>query len=225
MLVVSDILRDATRFQIVGSEEFLRSTPKGSVVNVQLDYRYMKLGYYVSMHAETHGNRVIPTCLNIVDAYNNAIILARSEKRGIPVAPHIETNDMEKIARKLGYPLVLFPLNPVSYDILRIANDEEELDRSMKSLGMNYRYPVTAQALMGRLRTVKSIFGTANLPEANSVAGKCFEEFMIPLCKLYIQESDEKCYLCSMSPLKPNDLEPSDLQVIREKIEDLGESL
>lgn len=225
MLVVSNILQDEKGFKVLSSEEFLRQTVKEPVINIQPDYRYMKLGYYVSMHAEAQGTRVIPTCIDVLDAYNNALLLARSEKKGIPIPPHLETNNIDEIVGKLDFPLIIFPLNPFSYDIHRIVNTEEELFRSVKSLGMNFRYPVSAQSLMGRIHAVKSVLGSAQPREMSSVVRECYEEFRIPLCKLYIQREGENCYLCSMSPLKLGDLKPSDLQTIKEKIKDTGREI
>jgi len=217
LLVVSDILPHDNPPKVISSEDYLRSKLKGPVINIQLDYRYMKTGYYVSTHAETNGNRVIPTCTDIIDAYNNAIFLMRSEKRGIPTPAHVATNSVEEITDKLGFPSILFPLNPVSYDTYRIARSGDELIKAVKNLGMNRGYPVSAQALLGPVETVKSVFGSVQLKEANSAAEKCYKEFMIPLCKLYIQRTAEKCYLSSMAPLRPSDLEPKDLQAISEK--------
>lgn len=223
MLIVSDILQNEKIQGVVSSEDFLKSKIEDTVINIQADYRYMKLGYYVSMHAETQGNRVIPTCTNIIDAYNNTILPARSKKKGIPIPDYIVTNSVEEIVTELEFPLVLFPLNPVSYDTFRIADSKKELVEAMKSLGMNFRYPVTAQTLVGRLENVKSIFGSTKTYETGSIAKKCYEEFEIPLCKLYIQRTEERNYLCSMSPLQKPDLEPIDLKTISEKLQDMRE--
>lgn len=221
MLIVSDILQDEKHKEVVSSEDFLRSKVEDTVINIQTDYRYMKLGYYVSMHAEAQGNRVIPTCSNILDAYNNAILPVRSKRKGIPIPDYIVTDSVEEIVRELNLPLVLFPLNPVSYDTFRTAYSKKELVKAMKSLGMNFRYPVNAQTLLGQLETVKSIFGSTKIYEAIPIAEKCYEEFKIPLCKLYIQRTEERCYLSSISPLQKTDLEPIDLKTITEKLQDM----
>ncbi len=223
MLIVSDILRDEKIQGIISSEDFLKSKIKDTVINIQADYRYMKLGYYVSMHAETQGNRVIPTCANVIDAYNNAVLLARSKKKGIPISNYIISNSAEEIIRELEFPLVLFPLNPISYDNVRIVDSKKKLIGAMKSLGLNFRYPVTAQTLVGRLETIKSIFGSTKTYETSSITKKCYEEFQIPLCKLYIQRTEERSYLCSISPLQKPDLEPIDLKMISEKLQDMRE--
>jgi len=225
LLVVSDILRGNNIFKVVGSEEYLNSTLRDSVINVQPDYRYMKLGYYVSVYAESRENRVIPRCTDIIDAYNNAVLLLRSERRGIPVPIHVATNSMEEILGRLDFPMVLFPLNPFSYDIFRTVDSKGELTDAMRSLGMNFRYPVSAQALSNRqMLAVKSIFGSVELEEAGPIAERVYEEFRIPLCKIYIQRGEGKCYLCGVSPLQPTDLKPSDLETIRKKIVEMGEN-
>jgi hypothetical protein len=225
LLIISDILQEEKKRKVMSSETFLRSEIEDTIINIQTDYSYMKLGYYVSMHAESQGNKVTPTCINIIDAYNNAVLISRSVKKGIPVPDYLVTNSVEEIIKELNLPLILFPLNPVSYDTFRIANSRNELVGAVRSLGMNFRYPVIAQTLVGRLETVKSIFGSTNIHEARSITKKCYKEFEIPLCKLYIQTIEDRCYLCSMSPLQKTDLEPIDLKTIIHKLQNTRELL
>jgi hypothetical protein len=45
--------------------KFLESSIKEPTLNINNDYRYMKTGYYVSLHAEVLGSKVIPTSENI----------------------------------------------------------------------------------------------------------------------------------------------------------------
>jgi len=208
-------------FKVLSSEEYLKAALKDQVINVQHDYRYMKKGYYVSVHAEALGNTVIPTSTNIIDAYNNATLMVRAKKMGIPVAAHTVTDKVNKIVKRLRFPLVLFPVNPVSYDIFRTVRSREELAEAMRSLGMNFRYPVSAQALTGDIQAVKSIFGSVKVTAAESLAKSCYEEFALPICKLYVQRTRKKCLLSGMAPLRRNDLKPSDLQVVAEKIEEM----
>jgi hypothetical protein len=39
---------------------FLESSIKDTTININNDYRYLKTGYYVSLHAEVLGSNVIP---------------------------------------------------------------------------------------------------------------------------------------------------------------------
>lgn len=221
MLIVSDFLQSTNLFKVLSSEDYLKTVLKDSVINIQYDYRYMKKGYYVSVHAEALGNTVIPTSTNIIDAYNNAVLMVRAKKTGIPIAAHTVTDKVDEIVGRIHFPLVLFPVNPVSYDISRTVRSKEELTEAMRSLGMNFRYPISAQALSGGIQAMKSIFGSVKVTAAESLAKRCYEEFNLPICKLYVQRTEKKYLLSGIAPLRPNDLEPSDLKIAAEKIEDM----
>jgi hypothetical protein len=60
--------------------QFLESTIKAFTININNDYRYMKTGYYVSLHAEILDNAVIPTSENILDSNRPPILLLRAAK-------------------------------------------------------------------------------------------------------------------------------------------------
>ena len=56
VLVVSNI--DLTNnIQVMKPATFLDSTIKEATLNINNEYRYMKTGYYVSMHAEILGKQ------------------------------------------------------------------------------------------------------------------------------------------------------------------------
>jgi len=221
LLIVTDIPQLKRLPKTRSSKDYLRSRLEEDIVNIQLDYRYMKIGYYVSMHAEALGSKVIPTSIDIIDSYNNAAFLARAENIGIPTSNRITTDNIEEILGRIEFPIILFPLNPFSYDTYRITKSEEELFEGMKSLGMNFRYPLSAQSFTGELKEMKTIFGYTEMEGYNSIATKFFEEFRIPLIKLYIQADGKKHYLSAAAPLKQSDLENWVIKTIEEKIEEL----
>ncbi len=214
-----------TDLTVVRSRDFLNSSIKDFVVNLQCDYRYMKIGYYVSMHAEILGNGVIPECSDILDAYSVPILLLRSLKKGIPTSPHVVTNDVKDIEFELDFPMVVFPVNPFSHDTYRVVRSEGSLYRAARSLGIDYHYPVCVEPLLGDVQTVKSIFGSASRGEASGVCEQFYEEFRMPLCKLHIQRVDDKCYLCGASRLRPDEVDASDLQIAARKIGEIVEEI
>jgi len=198
---------------------FLEATIKDTTLNLSNDYRYLKTGYYVSLHAEILGNQVIPTCENIIDSNRTPILLLRAAKAGIPTLPFVVTDSVKKIMAEIGFPLVIFAVNPFIHDGYRTAANKSALYRAMKSLGMNYKFTVCAQPLKGEMISAKSIFGkNDNGDEVASISTKVFELFKIPVCKLHIQKVEGKAYLCGMQPLAKEELSPNDLKTISRNI-------
>jgi hypothetical protein len=56
MIIVSEEEDDSDSSPLI----FLRQPVNESVLNVNHDYRYLRMGYYVSAHAETYGVEATP---------------------------------------------------------------------------------------------------------------------------------------------------------------------
>jgi hypothetical protein len=199
---------------------FLDSSIKDSTININNDYRYLKTGYYVSLHAEVLGNSVIPSCENIIDSSRTPILLLRAKLAGIATLPFLVTDSVKDIIAELNLPVVIFAVNPFIYYGYKLAANKSALYRAMKSLGMNYKFTVCAQQLKGEMVSVKSIFGKSQLDdeEVNKISEKVYELFKIPICKLHIQKVDGKAYLNALQPLKENELSQFDLELISKEI-------
>ncbi len=224
VLVVSNI--DLTNnIQVMKPATFLGSTINEPTININNEYRYMKTGYYVSMHAEILGNHVIPSCENIIDSSRTPILLLRAAKAGVPTLPFLVTDSVKKIATEIGYPAILFAVNPFIYDGFKVAHNESALYRAMKSLGMNYKFAICAQPLRGELFTIKSFFGQTNNhdPQTQEIAQKVYEIFRIPLCNLHIQKTVDKAYLCGLQPVTKKELSEEDLQKISKEVSLISE--
>lgn len=220
MLVVSSInLTDGLK--TVRPSEFLDSSSKGFIVNINNEYRYLKTGYYVSLHAEILGNQVIPSSKNIIDTSRTPILLLLAAKAGIDTLPFIVTDCVKKIVSEIGLPAVVFAVNPFIYEGFEVANNKSGLYRALKSLGMNYKFDVCAMPLKGQMITVKSFFGKCQNTdqEVDAIAEKVYEFFKIPICKLHIQKVEGKAYLNGLQPLKQTELASSDLEVIAKEIQ------
>ena len=200
--------------------KFLDSTIKGFTININNDYRYLKAGYYVSLHAEILGNRVIPSSENIIDSSRTPILLLRAARAGIPTLPFIVTDSVKKIISEVGLPVVLFAVNPFIHNGYKVAANKSALYRAMKSLGMNYKFTVCAQPLKGEMQSVKAFFGKCQLAdkEVNAISEKVYELFKIPICKLHIQKVDGKAYLSGLQPMKENELSQCELELISKEI-------
>jgi hypothetical protein len=198
---------------------FLKSTIKGFTLNLNNDYRYLKTGYYVSIHAEVLGNTVIPSSENIIAANRTPILLLKASKVGIPTLPYLVTSSVKQILSQTTFPLIVFAVNPFSYDGYKIAKNRSALYRAAKSLGMNYKFAVCVQPLKGEMVSLKSIFGRCELKgEVTRISEKVYETFKIPICKLHVQIIEGKAYLCGLQPLKKEEILSSDLEVILEEI-------
>jgi len=218
MLVVSSF--DLTSNpRVLTPAKFLASTLKDLTLNLTNDYRYMKTGYYVSLHAEILGGRVIPSSENIIDTGRTPILLLRAEKARIPTLPFIVTDSIKKIIAALEFPVVIYAINPFIHDGYKTANNRTALYRAVKSLGMNYKFAICAQPLKGEMYTVKSFFGKCSEEtEIQNIAEKVYKFFQIPICKLHIQKVDGKAYLSALQPLSQTELASSDLNTISQEV-------
>src|SRR3989337_4425688 len=161
MLVVSNF--DLTNnVRVMKPAKFLSSTIKDFTLNLSNDYRYMKTGYYVSLHAEILGNPVIPSSENIIDSSRTPILLLRAQRAGIPTLPFIVTDSIQKITSELGFPIVVYAINPFIHDGYKTANNKTALYRAVTSSGMNYKFAVCAPPMQGKIFSCKSFFGKCN---------------------------------------------------------------
>lgn len=224
VLVVSNIDLKTTA-PIAKPSDFLKSSLRDFILNVNNDYRYMKTGYYVSLHAEALGNRVIPTTENAVDAYRLPILLVRALKNGVPVIPYIVTGSAKQVMMQFSFPVVVFAVNPLSFNGYQTAKNRTALYKAIKSLSMNYRYVVCAQPLYGEMISYKSFFGECEVKDegAKEIARKIYETFNVPVCKLHVQLFNGKAYLCGFQPVKYEEITPSDLDVISKMVSQFSE--
>jgi len=218
VLVVSSIgLSDS--LHALTPSAFLESSKKDFTLNLTNDYRYLKTGYYVSLHAEVLGSNVIPTSENIIDSSRIPILLLRAKRAKIPTIPFVVTDNVKKIVEEVGFPAVVFAVNPFIYEAYQIAKNLSALYRAVKRLGMNYKFAVCAQPLKGEIHTVKSVFGKADADsQISSLSQRVYELFKIPLCKLHIQKAEDNAFLCGLEPLKETELSNADKDVISREI-------
>ena len=218
MLVVSNIDL-TTDSRVIDPATFLDSTIKEPTLNINNEYRYLKTSYYVSLHAEVLGNTVIPSCENIIDSSRTPILLLRAARAGVPTLPFLVTDSIKKIVTQLGFPVVVFAVNPFMYDGYKTANNKSALYRAMKSLGMNYKFAVCAQPLKGEIVTFKSFFGKCSQDaETQKISKQVYDVFNIPVCKLHVQKADGKAYLCGLQPVSKEELSRQDLKMISSEV-------
>ena len=218
MLVVSniDLTTDLPRMK---PSAFLKSSIKDFTLNLNTDYRYLKTGYYVSMHAEVLGNPVIPSTESIIDASRTPILLLKASKAGIPTLPYLMTDSVKQITTQFAFPVVVFAVNPFSYEGYKIAGNRSALYRAVKSLSMNYKFAVCVQPFKGEMLSFKSIFGKCeHAGEVAQISERVYDTFKIPICKLHVQTIGGKAYLCGLQPLRIEEVFPSDLETVSTEI-------
>jgi hypothetical protein len=198
---------------------FLRTSVKDFILNLNNDYRYLKTGYYVSMHAEVLGNGVIPSSESTIDANRTPILLLKASKAGIPTLPYLVTDSVKRIMSEFSFPVVVFAVNPFSYDSFKTAGNKSALYRALKSLGMNYKFAVCVQPLRGEMVSFKSIFGKCEQDDTlKTISERVYETFKVPICKLHVQRVGQEAFLCGLQPLKKEEITAEDLTVISEEI-------
>jgi hypothetical protein len=180
----------------------------------------MKIGYYVSMHAEILENPVIPKCRDILDAYKTPILLLRAKNNGLLVPPYIVSDNAKDIEFEIGFPMLIFPVNPFSNGSYRIVHSEGSLYRTMNSLSMNHKYPICAESLNGPIYAIKVLFGCVKYPLLMEMASKIFCDFRLPVFQLIVQIINGKPYLCGLVPLCAEDVNLSDLEFLSTKVEE-----
>jgi hypothetical protein len=219
VLVVSNF--DLTdELKALKPSQFLESSIKDTTININNEYRYLKTGYYVSLHAEVLGNNVIPSCENIIDSSRTPILLLRAKRAKIPTLPFLVTDSVKKIMTELKLPVVVFAVNPFIYEGYQVAKNKSALYRALKSLGMNYKFTVCAQPLAGEMFTVKSFLGKSQIEDEqiSAITEKVYELFKIPICKVHVQKTEGKAFLCGLEPMKENELSKNDLELISKEI-------
>ncbi len=163
---------------------FLRQPVHDSVLNINHDYRYLRMGYYVSAHAETFGVEVTPNCTEIMDAYRNPLLMEKAKRHGL------RTNDyslVTSVRGEIDSPVVLFAVNPFTNNSMKVVESSSILPGMVKRMSMDARFPVSLHPLTGEVVEFIQMFGESTNEETEEFAKKFYEVFNIPICKLIVQ--------------------------------------
>jgi len=166
---------------------FLRQPVHDSVFNINHDYRYLRMGYYVSAHAETYGVEVTPNCMEIMDAYRNPLLMEKAKRHGI------RTNEYRLITSaksEINAPAVLFAVNPFTNNSMKVVDSGSKLPEMIKRMSMGARFPVSLHPLTGEVLEIIQMFGESTNEETQVFTKRFYEVFNIPICKLVVQIDD-----------------------------------
>jgi len=191
---------------------FLRQPVHDSVLNINHDYRYLRMGYYVSAHAETFGVEVTPNCTEIMDAYRNPLLMEKAKKHGLRTSDY---RLVTSVRSEIGAPVVLFAVNPFTNNSMKVVNSGSRLPGMIKRMSMDARFPVSLHPLTGEVLEIIQMFGESTNEETSGFAEKFYEVFNIPICKLIVQIDDSGVVLNHCEPATKKEVK---WDIVHEKV-------
>ncbi|MDO9096612.1 MAG: RimK-like ATPgrasp N-terminal domain-containing protein [Candidatus Methanoperedens sp.] len=197
---------------------FLRQPVHDSVLNINHDYRYLRMGYYVSAHAETFGERVTPSCTEIMDAYRNPLLIEKAKRNGLKTS---EYRLVTSPIRDLGTPAMLFAVNPFTNNSMKVVRSGSRLPGMIKKMSYDSRFPVSLHPLTGEVLEIVQMFGESTNEETVEFTKKFYEVFNIPICKLIVQIGDGGVVLNHCEPAMKKEV---DWDIVRDKVHEIKQS-
>ncbi len=194
---------------------FLRQSVHESVLNVNHDYRYLHMGYYVSAHAETYGVEVIPSCTEIMDAYRNPLLIEKAKRAGLPTRGY---RLITKPKDDLTTPVMLFAVNPFTNNSMKIVRSEARLPGIIKKMSMDARFPVSLHPVAGEVHEIIQMFGESSNDETQKFTQRFYEIFNIPICKLIVQIDDGNVILNHCEPALKKEVS---WDIVYDKVEEI----
>lgn len=168
-----------------------------SFVNLAGNYRYLEAGYYASQELETAGERIHPTCQEILDAYTVPLCLEKARRAGLPTPEYYITNDY------FEPPVIVDTLNPFMFRhcVVRQPGHQE---RVAKSLTRNYTYAICCQEFPPgyRIGSFRTALGWCLPRRYRALAAAVWDVFHIPLAVVRVMTChDGDVLLSALHPL------------------------
>jgi len=215
MIIVSEEEDDSDSNPFI----FLRQPVHDSVLNINHDYRYLRMGYYVSAHAETFGVEVTPNCTEIMDAYRNPLLMEKAKRNGI------RTNEYRLITSaksEINAPAVLFAVNPFTNNSMKVVDSTSKLPGMINKMSMGARFPVSLHPLTGEVLEIIQMFGESTNEETSSFTKRFYEVFNIPICKLVVQIDDGGVVLNHCEPATKKEVK---WDVVHDKMHEIKQGI
>jgi hypothetical protein len=198
---------------------FLRQPVHDSVLNINHDYRYLRMGYYVSAHAETFGVEITPSCTEIMDAYRNPLLIEKAKRHGLLTGNYRLVTSPDDDLRA---PVMLFAVNPFTNNSMKVVDSSEKLPGMIKKMSYDARFPVSLHPLTGEVLEITQMFGESTNEETSEFTKKFFEIFNIPICKLVVQMDDDGIILNHCEPAMKKEV---DWDIVHDKVHEIKQSM
>ncbi len=198
---------------------FLRQPVHDSILNINHDYRYLQMGYYVSAHAETFGVSVTPGCAEIMDAYRNPLLIEKAKRHGLPATDY---RLVLSPSEELSAPAVLFAVNPFTNNSMKVVNSSSKLPQIIKKMSYDARFPVSLHPLTGKVLEIIQMFGESTNEETSEFTKKFFEIFNIPICKLVVQIDDGNVVLNHCEPAMEKEV---NWDIVHDKVHEIKQRI
>ncbi len=202
--------RDAARRYIA------RLKTGNGYVNLCGNYNYLEHGYYASQELEMSGERVAPTCKQMLDAYITPLMLQKARESGIRVPDHYITN---------GYfepPAIVDTINPFMYRHSLVLK-QGHVDRVARSLTRNFKYAICCQEIPvdAKVGFFRQVLGSTQVAKYRDVAQAIWSRLHIPLAEARIVTlASGEILLSDLSPLPYHKLNARERQQIEEQVDE-----
>jgi len=176
------------------------------------NYEYLTEGYYRCQDAELAGhNRIMPRCVDALDAYVVPVALERASQAGIPIPDWYLTNEF------FHPPAVVYGVNPFSRKYA-VVFTEEERDVAAKQLSWNYKYSVCCQRITPDTEIVDfaMVAGLTARPEFATMARSIFEVFHLPLANVRVLKLGQEIKLSAIELLPKRSLGSREREWLKE---------
>jgi hypothetical protein len=215
MIIVSEEEDDSDSSPLL----FLRQPVNDSVLNINHDYRYLRMGYYVSAHAETYGVEVTPDCTEIMDAYRNPLLIEKAKKNGLRTSGYrlVTSPDSELTA-----PVMLFAVNPFTNNSMKVIKSDSRLAGMINKMSYDARFPVSLHPLTGEVHEIIQMFGESTCEETAEFTNKFYDIFNIPICKLIVQIDDGGVILDHCEPALKNEVK---WDIVHDKVHEMKQRM
>jgi hypothetical protein len=214
MIIVSEEEDDSDSNPFI----FLRQPVHDSVFNINHDYRYLRMGYYVSAHAETYGVEVTPNCTEIMDAYRNPLLMEKARRNGIRIN---EYRLITSAKSEINAPAVLFAVNPFTNNSMKVVDSDSKLPGMIKKMSLDARFPVSLHPLTGEVLEIVQMFGESTNEETCGFTKIFYEVFKIPICKLVVQIDDGGVVLNHCEPATKKEVK---WDIVHDKMHEIKQS-
>ncbi len=168
-----------------------------SFVELSGNYEYLTEGYYRCQDAELQGyDRVIPRCIDALDAYVVPVALEKAHLAGIPIPEWYLTNEY------FPPPAVVYGVNPFTRKFA-VVFTEEERDRAAKQLTWNYKYTICCQRITSEVEIIEfaMVDGRTARPDMAEMARRVHDVFHLPMGNIRVLKTGSVIQLSALELL------------------------